>query len=1380
MDYDPETDRGATMRMTKLAEEAEGPGKRVGYWKRSLRKPATRMEIEEERGMLGDDEPNYKGRAGWRSLFTFTTKRHHVTLFFAAAFSVLSGIVTPTVSIVLGNIFDDFTRFGAHQLSRHELVSRITTSCLALVGIASLSWFLNSAFYLLWMVFGELQAKTVRDKLFEGLLNRDIEWYDKRKDGIGALIPRCQTQIRELQSAISQPFGFVVQCMVSTLVALGVAFYFSWNLTLVILAAVPFAAILLAFISSKMQPSIDAQKDYLSEASGTVNGAISSIETVKAYNGQQFEVWLFSSAIGEAAKSYLIQAHSNALQISLVVLVTLSMFVQGFWYGSTLLGPDGMTAGHIMTTFWACMTATQSFEQILPHMIVIEKGKAAGAALKAIIFRMERGRKIIDMRGNQVPKNCAGDIDVRNVSFAYPTRPSQWALNQASFFFPAGETTFVVGRSGSGKSTLGNLLLRYYEPNSGEILIDGHPIQTLDLNWVRNVITLVQQQCVLFNETISRNIALGCRDHEGIGVEEVKKACQFSLLQETINDMPNGLNTPVGIGGNAMSGGQRQRIAIARARLRDTAVLILDESTSALDQVTRSLVMSAIREWRQGKTTIVITHDVSQVLENDFLYVVDSGRVVQEGYRKALVSDSDGLFCSFVKAGSHPSDSRQIPSRTELSSPVTVQRSHSDDSIGPHTREFEISQDSLDNRLLESSRDTSSVFASPSLGFQGPRELPGLPRGMESIELTGRMTATNRYHPEKFERRGPSNITSNTYTAGSPFNTTPLKTAGWKEKPYFTRKAPSKKRVVTLKKIFATLWPALPWTGRLNLILGFLFAVAHASATPIFGFCFAKLLSAFYLQSARRSQEAEKWSLAVLTIAIADATASYFMHYLLEACGQSWVDSLRLKALTRILSQPRAWFDDPKNAFSLLAESLDRNAEEMRNLIGRFAGFVFVAATMVTIGITWSVAICWKLTIVGLAATPFLYGITRGFEYISGKWEGRSNDQAEIACAIFAETFENVRTVRALTLEGYFRGKYARATREAFRVGVRRAAYSGVFFGLTDSGIQFVTALIFYYGALLAASGQFHVSDTLTAFSLLIFSMSNANVVITFIPQISSSRDTAARLLRLAFLPLTSHEQYGHKRTPLTSALTFHNVSFSYPSRPSYPVLRNFNLTIQPGTCTAIVGASGSGKSTLAALLLRLYDPTSGKITIDDEENTPLTQIHTPTLRSQIAIVSQTPALFPTSIFANIAYGLPEGTYTASDIHHAAQLAGIHHFISTLPSSYHTQLSSPSPLSGGQAQCVAIARALARKPKMLVMDEATSCLDAESAAVVREAVRRVAEAGVAVILVTHERAMMRVAGRICLVSKGQIMEEGGWEELVGKKGEFWRLVEGRG
>ncbi len=223
-------------------------------------------------------------------------------------------------------------------------------------------------------------------------------------------------QIRDLQIATSQPLGFLTQYTVTTFAALGLALYSSWNLTLVTLATLPISALVLSFISAKMQPSIEAQEVKLTQASKIATNAIFCIDTVKCFNGQGFEFRQYSAAVTGAAKSYLIQAHANASQIGFVRLATLGMFVQGFWYGSTLVRPGGKSAGQVLTTFWACLMATQAIEQILPQMIVLEKGRAAGATLKAVIVQMERGRKVTKMVGTNAPAQCHGDIEVRNVS----------------------------------------------------------------------------------------------------------------------------------------------------------------------------------------------------------------------------------------------------------------------------------------------------------------------------------------------------------------------------------------------------------------------------------------------------------------------------------------------------------------------------------------------------------------------------------------------------------------------------------------------------------------------------------------------------------------------------------------------------------------------------------------------------------------------------------------------------------------------------------------------------------------------------------------------------------------------------------------------------
>lgn len=224
------------------------------------------------------------------------------------------------------------------------------------------------------------------------------------------------SQIHELQVATSQPLGLVLQYSGRVLASLALGFYTSWSLSLVTLAGIPVFSSIIAFLSTRMKTSIKAQQVELTHASKISNNAISSIDTVKCLNGQAFESRNFSSRIDRSALHYLRQARLNSLQIAFIRWMVFGMFVQGFWFGSTLARTGKLTSGEVLRTFWACLTAAQSIEQVLPQMIVMEKGKVASVALKSIMQTPAQDTLVSEMSGTRCPHHCEGDIEVNNVS----------------------------------------------------------------------------------------------------------------------------------------------------------------------------------------------------------------------------------------------------------------------------------------------------------------------------------------------------------------------------------------------------------------------------------------------------------------------------------------------------------------------------------------------------------------------------------------------------------------------------------------------------------------------------------------------------------------------------------------------------------------------------------------------------------------------------------------------------------------------------------------------------------------------------------------------------------------------------------------------------
>jgi ATP-binding cassette subfamily B (MDR/TAP) protein 1 len=1019
----------------------------------------------------------------------------------------------------------------------------------------------------------------------------------------------------------------------------------------------------------------------------------------------------------------------------------------------------------------------------------------------------------------------------------------------------------------------------------------------LNVHWLRENITLVEQHSVLFDDTVRNNIALG--DQNGtITIEEIKNAISFAILEPVVEGLPAGLETHLGAKGSSLSGGQRQRMALARARIRDTPVLILDESTSALDYVTRAMVLHGIREWRQGKTTIIITHDITQIQSDDFVYLLEKSEVLQEGYRRDMEVEA-GMFQSFLASP----EAKKVDADNGYDSEEMVDDGQEDELMSlyrnswvpPSTKRplsaVLFGQSVLSSFQAETTRSPSIELTNTITGRTDKQlsrttykeshaqeqedvfppadeaQLRPPPEPMSPVSPVSPVMDT--FNTARTSRTLLNDPISRTYSMREKNYDRPLSRAS--SRPTSSHSAYPKRPSIAVDRtsyhpqlvkqsrrkqlrsklgrerladvppppadslpithILKTVWPVIDWRSRLTLCMAMLATLVHAATTPIFAWVFSQLLSTFYAVEDTKA-EALRYILIILALAVVDGLAEYVMFYLYDCVAQSWTQALKTEAMRRILAQPREFFDREENNIARLAETLDHFAEEARNLPGRFTG-IFVAMFLVlVISIIWSLAISWKITLVAFASVPILYAITTAYNLISSHWENLANEAADNVGQVLHETFVNIRTVRCLNLESHFHKMYSAATTTAVNIGVKRAIYSGSIFGLLNSSAFFVTIALFWFGAWLIAQGSHTVLRVTETFMILMLSINDVSKMSQYMTQVNISRAAGARLLRLARLPTTSNEDSGTlKPTSAVGDIVFKDVSFTYPSRPSVQALQNTSFTLPRGSCTAIVGASGSGKSTIASLLLKLYPPSPSLSPLLSNTKDihiaglPLRNLDTHTLRSKIALVSQTPVLFPGSIAQNIAYGLsPSSPQTSLEsIRCAAHAAGVSEFVDSLPNGYATLVGAGGTgVSGGQAQRIAIARALVREPDILILDEATSALDIVAAGMVRETIARLVfgdekervgsspsassdrlnEDGTAkspgwlrargrgvkgkekrrqmtVIVITHAREMMSVASHIVVLDKGRVVEEGGYGELKRKRGgAFARMLRG--
>ncbi|XP_058101237.1 ABC transporter B family member 4-like isoform X2 [Magnolia sinica] len=605
----------------------------------------TEESSEKSDGSKGGDEkvPFYK-------LFSFADPLDVVLMIAGTIAAIANGLSLPLMTVIFGQLIDSFG--DSNQSRVVHVVSKVAVKFVYLAAGAGVASFVQVSS---WMVTGERQAARIRGLYLKTILRQDIAFFDTETT-TGEVIGRMSGDTILIQDAMGEKVGKFIQLVSTFFGGFVIAFIKGWLLALVMLSCIPpmvvSGAIMSIFIS-KM--SSHGQIAY-AEAGTIVEQTIGSIRTVASFTGEKKAIAKYNRSLKTAYDSVVRQGVAGGLGVGSVLFIIFSSYGLAVWYGSKLILQKGYTGGEVINVMIAIMTGGMSLGQASPCVNAFAAGQAAAYKMFETINRKSE----IDTYDTSgiVLEDINGDIELKDVYFSYPARPDVQVFSGFSFHVSSGTTAALVGESGSGKSTVISLVERFYDPQAGEVLIDGINLKKLRLGWIREKIGLVSQEPILFMTTIKENIAYG---KAGATLEEIRAATELANAAKFIDKLPQGLDTMVGEHGTQLSGGQKQRIAIARAILKNPKILLLDEATSALDAESERVVQEALVRIMLNRTTVVVAHRLSTVRNADTIAVVRQGKIVEQGSHSELTKDPDGAYSQLIRIQEENNRAEEAP-----------------------------------------------------------------------------------------------------------------------------------------------------------------------------------------------------------------------------------------------------------------------------------------------------------------------------------------------------------------------------------------------------------------------------------------------------------------------------------------------------------------------------------------------------------------------------------------------------------------------------------------------------------------------------------------------------------------------------------------------
>ncbi|ODA91784.1 ABC transporter [Mesorhizobium sp. SEMIA 3007] len=495
--------------------------------------------------------------------------------------------------------------------------------------------------YYFVITLGERVVADIRNDVFSHVTTLSPSFFDTSQSG--EIVSRLAADTTQVKSAVGATASVALRNVILGLGAVAMMVFTSPKLSGLVIAAIPVIVLpLVAFGRSVRRKSRLAQ-DTLANATAYASEQIGAVRTLQAFTNERLVTGRFSSAVEAAFEAARASIFARSFLTFFAIFMIFSSVVAVLWFGSRDVLEGTLSPGTLGQFLLYSVFAAGALGAL--SEVWGELSQAAGAAERLTEILAEKPAIQAPSDPKPLPAVAKGAIVFDNVSFSYPARPDRAAVHGLGFQVMPGETVAIVGPSGAGKSTVFSLILRFYDPESGRILIDGVDVREADPVSVRERIAIVPQDVTVFAASARDNIGFG---RPGASEAEIEAAAKDALADEFILKLENGYDSQVGERGVTLSGGQRQRVAIARAILRDAPILLLDEATSALDAESETLVQTALERLMQGRTTIVIAHRLATVLKADRILVMDGGRIVEEGTHQSLVARG-GIYARLAK-----------------------------------------------------------------------------------------------------------------------------------------------------------------------------------------------------------------------------------------------------------------------------------------------------------------------------------------------------------------------------------------------------------------------------------------------------------------------------------------------------------------------------------------------------------------------------------------------------------------------------------------------------------------------------------------------------------------------------------------------------------